>query len=166
MNAVTDPAALGVDERAVTRFLTVEARLQDEHQYDAWEALWDEEALYWVPAGGDDIDPSRQVSYIYDNRARIATRIRQLKSGWRHAQNPASRLRRVLSNAEVERVEEGLVHVAANFVLVEARHGNQFIWAGRTQYRLKPEGASFRLRMKKVLLINSDQPISTLAFII
>ena len=26
----------------------------DEHDYDAWEALWTDDALYWVPAGGEE----------------------------------------------------------------------------------------------------------------
>ena len=34
---------------AVTAFIYKEARLQDEHQYDAWEALWTDDGVYWVP---------------------------------------------------------------------------------------------------------------------
>ncbi len=36
---------------------TATARLQDEHQYQAWEKLWTEDGVYWVPANGVDIDP-------------------------------------------------------------------------------------------------------------
>src|SRR5690348_16543912 len=42
---------------AVTAFLYKEARFQDEHQYEAWEALWTDDGVYWVPANGADIDP-------------------------------------------------------------------------------------------------------------
>ncbi len=55
-------------------------------------------AVYWVPANGDDTDPTRQVSVLFDNRWRIATRIRQLESGKRHAQSPPSRLARLVDN--------------------------------------------------------------------
>lgn len=78
------------DQRAVldevTQFIYREARLQDEHQYDAWESLWTEDGVYWVPANGDDIDPEQQMSILYDNRSRIALRIRQYHTGKRYLQ--------------------------------------------------------------------------------
>ena len=71
------PAAISaLDRTQIEEFLFLEARLQDEHRYDEWEALWEDDALYWVPMK-DDADPERSVSYIYDNRARLASRIRQ-----------------------------------------------------------------------------------------
>ena len=40
----------------VSQFIYREARLQDEHAYDEWEALWTDDAIYWVPANGADIE--------------------------------------------------------------------------------------------------------------
>lgn len=163
---VRGDAAAQVD-RSVEQFLYLEARLQDEHRYDEWEALWTDDALYWVPAGGDDIDPSRQVSYIYDNRARIASRIRQLKTGQRHAQAPVSRMRRLISNVEIAPWEaSGILTVEANFLLVESRHARLVTWAGRTIYRLCELDGSFKMSSKKVLLVNNDAPIPNMAFLI
>src|SRR3546814_10188659 len=44
----------------VTQFLYQEARLQDLHDYDGWEALWEDDAIYWVPANGHDTDPEKR----------------------------------------------------------------------------------------------------------
>ncbi len=52
------------DRYAVEQFLYREARLADEQRLDDWLALWDEDALYWVPCNQDDIDPTRQLSII------------------------------------------------------------------------------------------------------
>ncbi len=41
----------------IAQFLYREARLADENDYDGWEALWTDDALYWVPSGGADVDP-------------------------------------------------------------------------------------------------------------
>src|ERR1700694_510736 len=87
--------------REVEQFLYREARLADEHAYDDWEALWTDDAIYWVPFGSDDSDPSTQMSVIYDNRSRISTRIKQSHTGKRHSQTPPSRLRRLISNVEL-----------------------------------------------------------------
>ena len=35
------------------QFVYREARLADSHDYDGWEALWTDDAVYWVPAGGN-----------------------------------------------------------------------------------------------------------------
>ena len=98
---MTAPAGQDLDLRQIEQFLYREARYADEHDYDAWEALWTDDALYWVPAGGDLTEPGAQMSVIYDNRSRITTRLNQLRTGRRYAQSPPSSLRRVISNVEV-----------------------------------------------------------------
>ena len=106
-----------LDPREIEQFIYREARYADEHDYDAWEALWTDDALYWVPAGGDLAEPQLRMSVIYDNRSRIATRLNQLRTGRRYAQTPPSSLRRVISNIEVLSRDGREVTVAANFVL-------------------------------------------------
>jgi benzoate/toluate 1,2-dioxygenase subunit beta len=155
--------------REAEEFVYREARLQDEHHYDDWEALWTEDALYWVPANGDDIDPTREVSIIFDNRARIATRIKQLHTGKRHAQTPPSRLRRLVSNVELIEPETNLptdFGVAANFLVYESRDRGVTLWAGRTRYTLRRTEDGLRMARKTVLLVNNDRPLPTLAFLI
>ncbi|MEV0627815.1 aromatic-ring-hydroxylating dioxygenase subunit beta [Nonomuraea wenchangensis] len=159
-------AQTGLDVREVEQFLYREARLADEHDYDGWEALWTDDALYWVPAGGDDTDPERQMSVIYDNRNRIATRIKQLKTGKRYAQSPPSNLRRLISNVEIVTVEGTDTVVGANFLVVESRERGTTMWAGRTTYRLRRAGDDIRLAYKKVVLVDSAQALFTLAFLI
>jgi benzoate/toluate 1,2-dioxygenase beta subunit len=154
------------DLRQIEQFLYREARYADEHDYDAWEALWTDDALYWVPAGDDAIDPTTQVSVIYDNRSRISTRLKQLRTGKRYSQSPPSNLRRVISNVEVMGTEGGDTVVGANFVLVESRARGMEIWAGRTTYRLRAVEGGIRLAYKKVSLVNKDRPLPTMAFLI
>jgi benzoate/toluate 1,2-dioxygenase beta subunit len=161
---VADTSSPTIEE--ISRFLYIEARLQDEHAYDEWESLWTEDASYWVPMGGDDTNPETQISIIYDNRARIATRIRQLKTGKRYSQMPQSTLRRIVSNIEIHDGDGPEIAVSANFVLVEWRLGESRVWAGRTHYGLRVLDGALRLARKKVLLINSAEETPTLAFLI
>jgi len=160
-------AAVELDIRVVEQFLYREARLADEHDYDGWEALWTDDGVYWVPANGDDIDPTRQMSVIHDNRRRIATRIKQLKTGRRHAQVPHSRMRRMVSNVEILGTDQGGdVMVGANFVLVESRERGTELWAGRYTYRLRLVGEDLRMAFKKVALVDNARVLPTLAFLI
>ncbi|WP_045557824.1 aromatic-ring-hydroxylating dioxygenase subunit beta [Streptomyces sp. FxanaA7] len=172
--ATTDDTAL--DLRQVEQFLYREARYADEHDYDAWEALWTDDALYWVPAGAPDGDPVQQMSVISDNRSRIATRLGQLRTGKRYAQSPPSHLRRIVSNVEIlddddgdaggPGREPGDLTVGANFVLVESRERGKEIWAGRTTYRLRLVEGRLRLAYKKVVLVDHDRALPTLSFLI
>lgn len=155
-----------VDRHQIENFLYREARLMDEHAYDEWLSLWTEDALYWVPCNEDDIDPQRHVSIIYDNRARLEDRIERLKSGAAYAQDPKSRLRRVVSNVESEEGDNGEITVYANFNLTELRRSRQDTFAGRTIYKLRPQGDGFKIAYKKVLLVNNDEVIDNLTFLI
>jgi benzoate/toluate 1,2-dioxygenase subunit beta len=153
----------------VEQFVYREARLVDELRYDEWESLWTDDGVYWVPANGDGIDPEREMSIVFDNRARIATRIKQLKTGKRHAQTPPSRMRRLVSNVELIEAEggrDGDIGVGANFLVYESRERGVRIWGGRSRYTLRRTEEGLRMARKTVLLVDNDRPLPTMAFVI
>ena len=165
MTGVVAHPATELDIRAVEQFLYREARLADEFELEAWDALWTDDAIYWVPAGGDD--PNTQMSIIFDNRSRIGLRIRQLQTGKRHSQLPRSRMRRVVSNIEIMGAQEnGDTIVEANFVLVESRVRGREIWAGRYTYRLRTVEGQLRMSYKKVELVDRDHDLPNMSFLI
>jgi len=149
----------------VERFLYREARLMDEHRYKEWLALWADDGVYWVPCNEDDIDPKRRVSIIYDDRERLQQRIDRLASGSVLAQDPKPRMRRVLSNIEWE--DKGAeIEAQSNFVLVLARGETQQVWAGRSLHVLRRQDETFSIRLKKVMLVNADQEMPLLQFLV
>lgn len=155
----------------VEQFLYREARLADENDYDGWEALWTDDALYWVPSGGAEIDPTAKVSVIYDNRNRIRTRLKQVRTGKRYAQAPPSNLRRIIGNVELlggrPNAAGGTdLEVGANFLAFESRARGNELWGGRTTYRLRRLDGAVRLAYKKVVLVDNELPIPTLGFLI
>jgi 3-phenylpropionate/cinnamic acid dioxygenase small subunit len=151
----------------VTAFIHKEARFQDEHEYEAWEALWTDDGVYWVPANGANIDPEREMSIIYDNRSRISLRVKQLLTGKHHAQTPQSRLRRIVSNIELlDEQQGGEIAVASNSVVFESSLRDDTIWAARNEYRLRYVDGELRMAYKKVTLVNNEKPLFTLSFLI
>ena len=116
-------------------------------------------------------DPADRLSYINDNRTRLATRIRQLKTGLRHAQTPPSPMRRIISNIEVLAADEvaGIYTVASNFVLCElaVQAGASLrIWPGRTTHRLRRIAGELRMSQKIVELVTADVAQFNMAFLI
>lgn len=161
----------GWEVREVEQFLFREARLADENDYDGWEALWTDDALYWVPVDGEGEHPRTHVSIIYDNRNRISTRMKQVKTGKRYAQAPPSNLRRILGNIELLGGRESAtgevdLEVGANFMVLESKARATNLWGGRTTYRLRRVDGAIRLVYKKVVLVDNEQALPTLGFLI
>ena len=156
-----------IDRQQIENFLYREARLMDENAYDDWLELYTDDALYWVPCNRDDVDPVREISIYYDDRERLQERITRLKSGAAHAQEPRSQLLRIISNVEVAKVvDDGEVTVFSNFHLTELRRSRQRLVAGRTMHKLRPDNGSFKIAMKKVMLLNNDEVIDNLTFLV
>ena len=155
---------------AATRFLFEEARLADESRYLEWEQLVDDDMVYWVPRGEGNFDPEKHISITYDNRRRLANRIRQLDTGRRLSQKPPSPMRRLLSNIEVTREPNGEYRLFCNFALfelqIQATNALQG-WPGRTEYRLRNrEGRGLVMFFKKVTLVNGAGPVPSIAFLL
>jgi 3-phenylpropionate/cinnamic acid dioxygenase small subunit len=157
----------GIDAlKEIEQFVYREARMQDEYDLDAWEALWTDDGVYWVPANGSEIDPEKEMSIIYDNRSRIALRIKQLKTGRRHSQEPRSQLRRIVSNVEVLGEDDDGIRVGANAMVFESNLRGDTVWAARNEYLLRRVDGALRMARKKVDLVNNDKALYTLSFLI
>ena len=153
----------------IEAFIHLEARYADESRYAEWEALVTDDIHYWVPFGRADYEPGSRMSFINDNRTRLATRIRQLQTGHRHAQTPPSPMRRVISNLELLERTEIEYLIGGNFVLYELAAQatrNLRLWAGRTTWRLRRTPEGLRMCRKVVELVNGGEALPSLAFII
>src|ERR1700737_2917855 len=156
--------------RAVAAFLYREARLADEARYAEWLALWADDGGDWgPPTTAPDANPERHLSHIYDNRARIETRVKLLQTGVRYSQEPASRMRRLVSNIEVEAAADGELVAGSNFILAElaVQAGRELHWwAGRATHRLRRVGGDLRMSRKTVVLGNPAEPLPNRPFLI
>jgi hypothetical protein len=56
--------------------------------------------------------------------------------------------------------------VQSNFVLVVAKGEGQQLWAGRSIHKLRRARDAFVIHHKKVLLVNADQEMPLLQFLI
>jgi len=54
----------------------------------------------------------------------------------------------------------------ANFLLLESRARGLQLWGGRAMYRLRRVDGALRLAYKKVVLVNLDEPLPTMGFLI
>lgn len=146
-------------------FLYREARLADAWELEAWEALWTDDALYYVPVD-DSQDPRTHMSIIFDNRNRIATRIKQLQTGKRHSQRPLSRLCRSVTNVEILGTEGADTVVTSVVQILESRDRGPTWWVGRVTHRLRRVDGELRMAAKKVVLVDSDRALPSMSFLV
>ena len=151
----------------VSDFLYQEAELLDSHDYDGWLGLWTTDGIYWIPANEDDYDPRLHISIIYDDRNRIEERCIRLSSGVAHSQEPHSRLCHLLGNIQIaEQVDPQSVKVTCKMLVLELRSGTKTVYGARCEYDLVDSDYGYRMRMKKVILIDNDEPLVNLSFLL
>ncbi|HZT07542.1 MAG TPA: aromatic-ring-hydroxylating dioxygenase subunit beta [Chloroflexota bacterium] len=149
-----------------------EARLLDERRFPEWLKMFAEDCRYWVPTSEADspLDPS----LIFDDRARMAERVFRLCETRAYAQRPPSRTVHSVSNVEVcEPEPDGAVVVHCAVLIVELREGDasqsglgsQRLLAARCRY-VFVGGPDWRIREKKLLLVDRDLPHHNLSFIL
>lgn len=148
----------------VEAFLSHETALLDERRYPDWIDLFAPDGVYWVPANRDDTDPKTHVSLIYDTVPRLKERLIRADSGMFWAQDPPTRVTRLIGNLLVERGDDALL-ATCKLVLVTQRRGQSQVLSGSCRYALVETGEALRIRAKTVLLIQNDEPQLNLTFL-
>lgn len=166
------------EQQRVEQLLFLEARLIDERRFAEWEALWADEGVYWVPANGEHTDPHTDVSLIYDNRSRMHNRVERYVGGKAYSQQPPPRTVHLVANVAVERVAPGAppaggagdadaVRVVHSTVQVaESRPGVRIDWVARVTHHLVERDGALRIVFKKVVLVDNDQELTTIDFLL
>jgi len=151
---------------AVQQFLYHEANLMDENRYADWLDLFDQEAWYWVPSNEDDPDPNTHVSILNLDRAGLEAYVGRLEDGKAFAQNPKSRLSRLISNVQITELQGDVVHASAKFIVAEVRNHAKRMHAGRSDYQLTFAHEVLRISKKKVTLVDVDEAQESISFLL
>ena len=158
-------ADYGIDVGEIEAFLVHEARLLDERRFADWLALFADDGWYWVPLEPGQKDPLETVSLIYDDRRLLETRVRRLTRPNLHAQEPASRTSHIVANVTVEETgpKTGDCTVRSKLQMIEYRRDRQRLFGGTVTHGLSRAGDGYRIRWKRVDLVNSDSVMDGLS---
>ena len=145
--------------RQAEEFLFREARLLDDREFEAWMALFAADGIYWIPATPGQTDPFGEISIAYEDRQLLEVRVRRLRHPDNFADQPQARTSRVIANVVLEEGDDGALVVRSNFTLTEIQNDQQRWFAGSYVHVLVPDGESFKIRRKRVNLLNCDAPM-------
>lgn len=144
------------------QFLYYEAWLLDRRKYEEWLELYTEDAVYWVPNLREDGDPHEDGVIIYEHKRELEARVARLFHPQAFTQEPPPRMRHLLTNVRIHEAEGTDSVLDCNFAVFSSRGGQQSQFVGSYDMVLTPHGNTWRIRRKKIFLINNDQPIDTL----
>ena len=148
-----------VTPQALIDFVVGEARLLDEKRYAEWNALFTDDAIYWVPLVADQPEGHDFTSHLHEDKLLRELRIERLKSPRAFSQQPPTRSLHLLQVPTVEpadpaRPDEHRVRTV--FQYVESQGDELHTFFGVCWHRLVVEDGALRIRQKRVDLINSD----------
>ncbi len=139
------------------QFVFHEARLLDERRWDEWLALWTEDGMYWMPQQHDQASPYAHISLAWEDKMMREVRVRRVENARNWSQQPPTHATRLVGNLSIDGVDaSGSLVLRAVFQMTEWRRKKTRQLAGHYFYKLVAEGESWRLRMKRVHLVNCD----------
>ena len=146
--------------REACELVALEAQLLDERAWDAWLALFTEDAQLWVPTWRDEQrlteDPERELSFMFlQGRSRLAERVFRITSGRSAASTPLPRTTHLVTGSLVTGAGEGLqVKSAWTSHVYQHKDTALVTYTGRYEHGLVLVDGRLRMRRKKIILVN------------
>lgn len=155
---MTPAEALSLAQDVIHR----EALYLDERRWDDWLALYHDDAEFWVPAWRNESEPvsdvESEISLIYlSSRDQLAERVGRVTGGRSAASTPLPRTAHAVSNILVGAVEadsriEATAVIATH--IFDVRRREPYLYFGRAEFRLARIGNAWKIRRKKIVLMN------------
>ncbi len=153
-------------------FLIGEAEVADTGDYAAWLEFMATEVQYSMPVRttrnrvNPDVAPARSF-LLKEDRASLTLRVKRLlesDSVW--SENPASRVRRFVSNIRVRRADDGLV-VGSYLLLLRSRSDRdtyEILSADRRDLLVRDSTGTLRLAAREITIDQSRLGMANLPF--
>jgi benzoate/toluate 1,2-dioxygenase beta subunit len=147
----------------IEQFLYDEANLLDNPDLDNWINLYTEDGTYWMPVIEDQADPINHVSIFYDDRVMMEVRRRNFVHPRAASKDHTVRSSHIISNVRLKgSTDQGDLVVTSNFQALVFYRNEQRAYGGKYEHHLVADGDSYKIRHKKVSLINCEAPQKSL----
>lgn len=150
--------------RGIERLLYEEASYLDRPDLDRWLALYTDDGTYWMPAIPDQEDPHNHISLFYDDRVIMEVRRRNFVHPAAASKEYTVRSSHIISNIQVLELDQnsGNCTVTSNFHCYVYYLGKQTPYAGTYEHELVMSGDAYKIKSKRVDLINCDAVLGTI----
>ncbi|MEF9674257.1 aromatic-ring-hydroxylating dioxygenase subunit beta [Pseudomonas sp. PCH446] len=150
----------------VTAFIWQEGDMLDHGEYDAWLSLWTDKGTYIIPINPKETDFENTLNYAYDDHHMRELRVQRLIGGESISTSPQPRTVRTLSRFRVLGDDGMNVTVRCAQNVREFRKESLKFYSADLIYELIRAGDSFKIHRKLISLINSDDALAGIGYIL
>ncbi len=146
----------------LTCFLAHEADLLDQGKFDAWLELYEEDAIYWVPSSAEQTDMKGQVSIMLEDLPLLKLRVRRLSHPRAHAVTPKPATIHLIGNVTASE-QDGLVVANSKLIMTQVRDNLETSLSGAVTHHLRRSVDGFKIKLKRVDLIQAGGVFSAIS---
>ncbi|CRM50067.1 aromatic-ring-hydroxylating dioxygenase [Pseudomonas sp. 2822-15] len=150
----------------VTAFIWQEGDMLDHGEYDGWLKMWTEKGTYIIPIDPKETDFENTLNYAYDDHHMRELRVRRLTGGESISTSPQPRTVRMQSRFRVLADDGVQVTVRCAQNIREFRKENLKFYSADLTYQLIRSEGGFKIQRKVVSLINSDDALAGIGYIL
>lgn len=147
-------------------FIWREGDMLDRTAYREWLPLWTDTGTYVVPIQRDEGDPAARLNLLYDGKEMREARVKRLLSGFSMSSAPAARTVRTMSRFVVLESSADAITVRCAQLIVEYKYNRFRHLPADVTYRLVKAGGDLKIDYKSVLLINSDDDLFGIGYLL
>ena len=161
-------AAIDITRQDLIDFVVNEAHLLDTRRYEEWNALFTDDAFYWIPLVPDQEDGINHTSHLYEDKLLRELRIERLKSPRAFSQQPQSRCHHLLQMPVVEMLdaEGNRFVVRTEFHYTESQGDELQFYVGTFFHHLTVQNGALRMTLNRVNLLNCDAALQAVQLFI
>lgn len=157
------------DPRVLRAIQTVwkEATLLDAKDYQAWEAMYTDDAYYVIPIDPDTNDFEKSLNMVYDDKRMRRLRVERLIQGYSPSAVAAARTVRIVSRFTVESVDDDSVTLLSGQILNAFKRDRFSTIGAELTHRvaLAADGDD-KIALKVARLIDSEDAVSASGFLL
>jgi len=150
----------------VTAFIWQEGDMLDHGEYEAWQALWTAKGTYIIPINPKETDFENTLNYAYDDHHMRRLRVQRLIGGESISTSPQPRTVRSISRIRVLGDDGVNVTVRAAQNIREFRKESLKHYSADLTYTLVRAEGGFKIERKVISLINSDDTLAGIGYIL
>jgi 3-phenylpropionate/cinnamic acid dioxygenase small subunit len=157
------------DPRVLRAIQTVwkEATLLDAKDYQAWEAMYTDDAYYVIPIDPDTDDFEKSLNMVYDDKRMRRLRVERLIQGFSPSAVAAARTVRIVSRFTVQSVDdESVTLLSAQILNAFKRDRFSTIGAELTHRVALGSDGNDKIALKVARLIDSEDAVSASGFLL
>lgn len=150
----------------VTAFIWQEGDMLDQGEYATWLNLWADQGTYIIPIDPRAEDFENTLNYAYDDHHMRELRVKRLTGGESISTSPAPRTVRSVSRFRVLFADADHVTVRCAQNVREFRKDALKHYTADVVYELLRSASSFKIQRKLIRLINSDDALAGIGYIL